>query len=70
MNSVEEHDKRVKLLEKNVQESKKLLTELKQQFAAATDQFQIGKLEVNIEDVTKQLKDWEYELHALTQGKE
>jgi uncharacterized coiled-coil protein SlyX len=70
MSSVQDHDKRVKLLETNIAESKKLLVALNQQFRAATDDFSRRKLEVNIEDVTRQLKDWEYELHALTQGKE
>jgi hypothetical protein len=70
MFSIQDHDKRVKLLEKNIEESRKLLLELKHKFDSATDDFIRGKLEVNIEDVSRQLKDWEYELHALTRGKE
>lgn len=57
-------------LEQNIEEANKLINELKQKLAASTNPAEQGRLEVNIEDVTRQVKDWHYELSALTTGKE
>ncbi len=61
---------RLEELEKNVEASKNLIADLHKKLAKASSEFEREKLEVNIEDATKQLKAWEYELHLLTAGKE
>lgn len=57
-------------LEKDISSAKGLLTELHQKLANARDDFERRRLEVNIEDVTRQLKDFEYALSEMTHGKE
>jgi predicted nucleic acid-binding Zn-ribbon protein len=61
---------RLRVLERDVAAAKSLLADLQKQLANAKDDFEREKLEVNIEDTSRQLKDWEYELHLLTAGKE
>ncbi len=57
-------------LEKDIATAKGLLAELKQKMEAAGNDFEKRRLEVNIEDVTRQLKDFEYALSEMTRGKE
>ena len=57
-------------LERDVSSAKGLLAELQQKMDAATSDFEKRRLEVNIEDVTRQLKDFEYALSEMTHGKE
>ena len=57
-------------LEKDIESARGLLTELRQKMAASNDDFEKRRLEVNIEDVTTQLKDFEYALSEMTHGKE
>lgn len=57
-------------LERDVASAKSLLAELNQKLENARDDFEKRRLEVNIEDVTAQLKDFEYELSEMTHGKE
>ena len=70
MSLQDEYDNKRTGLEKNIEEGNKLLDELKQSHAQSTDEHEKGRLEVNIEDVTRQINDWHYELSALTTGKE
>ncbi len=70
MSSVDNYDHRRRELENNVAASKGLLADLQREFATNQDENQRHRLEVNIEDVNRQLKDWEYELSLLTRGKE
>ena len=67
---VEQHDARVALLEKDIAAARSLLADLNRKLNTSTDPSARGRVEVNIEDVQRQLNDWEYELHALTAGKE
>lgn len=57
-------------LERDIASAKKLLAELNQKMENATSDFEKRRLEVNIEDVTTQLKDFEYALSEMTHGKE
>lgn len=57
-------------LEKDILSAKSLLAELRQKMEAARNDFERRRLEVNIEDVTRQLKDFEYALSEMTHGKE
>jgi predicted nucleic acid-binding Zn-ribbon protein len=57
-------------LEKDIATARGLLAELRQKMEAATSDFEKRRLEVNIEDVTTQLKDFEYALSEMTHGKE
>lgn len=57
-------------LERDIAGAKSLLAELQHKLAGTNNAFEKGKLEVNIEDVTNQLKDWEYALSEMTHGKE
>lgn len=68
--SVEDFDSRHLELERDIATAKGLLAELKQKMDAATNDFEKRRLEVNIEDVTTQLKDFEYALSEMTHGKE
>ncbi|MBN9391306.1 MAG: hypothetical protein J0I20_24970 [Chloroflexi bacterium] len=68
--STADYDARHIELERDVASAKSLLTELKQKLENARDEFEKRRLEVNIEDVTAQLKDFEYELSEMTHGKE
>ena len=70
MSLQDDYDNKRTELEQNIAEGNKLLVELTQQMNDTTDPHQKGRLEVNIEDVTRQVKDWHYELSALTTGKE
>lgn len=68
--STADFDARHLELEKDVASARSLLAELKQKLDAAKDDFERRRLEINIEDVTAQLKDFEYELSEMTHGKE
>lgn len=70
MKTFEEFEARRKLLEKDIAAAKLLILDLERQLLQTTDPLEHGKLLVNIEDVTNQLKDWEYELSDITDGKE
>jgi predicted nucleic acid-binding Zn-ribbon protein len=63
-------DPRVRELEQNIAASRSLIADLEKQHTAATEEFEQERLQVNIEDATRQLKDWEFELHRLTSGRE
>ena len=68
--SLEDFEFRHAELEKDIATAKSLLAELKQKMDAATNDFEKRRLEVNIEDVNTQLKDFEYALSEMTHGKE
>ena len=70
MSLQEQYDSKRTELENDIAEGNRLVEDLKRQMATTTDPQHKGKLEVNIEDVTRQLNDWHYELSALTTGKE
>lgn len=57
-------------LERDIESARGLLAELRQKMAATNNDFEKRRLEVNIEDVTRQLKDFEYALSEMTHGKE
>ena len=68
--SIDDFDARRLELEKDIAGAKTLLAELKHKMDTATSDFERRRLEVNIEDVTAQLKDFEYDLSEMTHGKE
>ena len=68
--SVHDYDARRIELERDIESARGLLAELRQKIAKASNDFEKRRLEVNIEDVTQQLKDFEYALSEMTHGKE
>jgi uncharacterized coiled-coil protein SlyX len=68
--SLDNFESRRHELERDIASARTLLAELQRKLAATDDHFEKGRLEVNIEDVTNQLKDWEYALSEMTHGKE